>query len=109
MRRARREVWVERIQRWIDSGLTAKEYAAQTGFNANTLTNWKWRLGGAIQERVQRSPPVVEVKLAPPAAAPGLEQEQRFEVVLASGAMVRVPTRFDGGALRALVAALEAR
>ena len=26
------------------SGLTAKEFAAETGLNAGTLTCWKWRL-----------------------------------------------------------------
>ena len=39
-----REEWAKRGERWSDSGLTAKEFAAATGLNANTLMHWKWRL-----------------------------------------------------------------
>src|SRR5216684_1290309 len=44
MRQERREVWVKRIEQWKESGLTAKEFAAQAGVNLNTLQSWKWRL-----------------------------------------------------------------
>ena len=35
----------ERIRRWQESNLTAKEFAAELGINARTLTYWKWKLG----------------------------------------------------------------
>lgn len=44
MPRSNREEWTKRVQRWQDSGLTAKEYGAETGLNASTLSYWKWRL-----------------------------------------------------------------
>jgi hypothetical protein len=37
-------VWAKRVERWIDSGLTAKEFAAEAGLKPSTLSYWKWRL-----------------------------------------------------------------
>src|SRR5260370_27230053 len=46
-----REEWAQRIQRWKDSGRTAKEFAAEMGINVHALTHWKWRLSrGARRE-----------------------------------------------------------
>ena len=44
MARASREVWIERIERWRDSGLGAKEFAEQVGVEVDRLRHWKWRL-----------------------------------------------------------------
>ena len=44
MARDTREVWAKRVERLADSGLTAKEFAAEIGVNANTLAGWRWRL-----------------------------------------------------------------
>ena len=45
MAKSTREEWAKRVRRWQRSGLTAREFAAQTGIKASTLTYWKWRLG----------------------------------------------------------------
>lgn len=44
MERATREVWAKRVKRWQDSGLTAKEFAAELDVSPNSLTFWKWKL-----------------------------------------------------------------
>jgi transposase len=44
MERANREVWAKRVERWQDSGLTAKEFAAELDVSANSLTFWRWKL-----------------------------------------------------------------
>src|SRR4051812_10046572 len=44
MERASREVWAKRVERWQDSGLTAKEFAAELDVSPNSLTFWKWKL-----------------------------------------------------------------
>ena len=100
----------------MDSGLTAKEYAAETGLNVNSLGHWKWKLsaqarGTRREQRPLAAPPVVEVKLSEPEAngSSSAPQAVPFEVVLAGGATVRVPLRFDAAALRELLVALEAR
>lgn len=122
MARASRAEWIKRVQRWRDSGLTAQEYAAETGLNANTLQNWGWRLrsetrpgratmtaprrtraGRSETERV----PVVEVVGATMASAPAAPTAS-YELVV-SGVVVRVPAIFDGDSLRQLLRVLESR
>jgi hypothetical protein len=125
MKRENRDVWAKRVERWRDSGLTAKEFADEAGVNAKTLAYWKWRLGRAIGTRASRragrppsrpvararvrAVPFVEVSPVPPAAAPASEREDEaepFEIALPSGLRVRVPARFDDGALARLLEAV---
>jgi len=44
MARASAEQWAKRVKRWKDSGLSAREFAAETGINASTLSFWRWKL-----------------------------------------------------------------
>jgi len=118
MDRASRETWAKRVERWKDSGLTAKEYAAELGINAQSLAWWKWRLSSAataprVHPRVQRrarkaSPtpiaPLTFVEL--PAAAAGADM---LELVLPSSVRIRLPTGFDAQALGRLLDVLDAR
>src|SRR5689334_10444930 len=118
MARETRETWVKRVERWRDSGLTLKEYAAEIGVNANTLAGWRWRLRsdeGREARGAPNAPSFVEI-IAPPDAgravavtAPAPQAAEPFELILSSGRRVRVPVEFDGRALRRLVDALEAR
>ena len=119
MAREAREVWEERVRRWSKRGKSGPAFAAEIGVNANTLTGWRWRLKqeaaeGARPKRRRekarsdgRRAPVGFVERVPsiPGEAKG---EERFEVVLGSGRVVRVPQGFDPETLRALVVALEA-
>lgn len=43
--RSKREVWAKRVERWTDSGLSAREFSSEIGVNQRTLIYWKWRLG----------------------------------------------------------------
>jgi len=123
--RANRAEWEKRVERWRDSGLTSKEFAAEVGINAATLTYWKWRLG---KERREASGEVPKTKPSKPrpkvaqepreavqADAPSLvlvdasPSDSRIEVELSGGTRLRVPSSFDADALRRLVAALEGR
>jgi len=113
-----REVWSKRVARWRESGLTAKEFAGETGVNAHTLAHWAWRLG-ASQERARPAaakraraaagPTWIEVigtGPAPPNARPG---DGGFEIGLASGRTIRVPMEFNAEALGRLLAVVDAR
>lgn len=119
-----REEWAKRVERWRDSGLTAAEFATETGINARTLAYWKWALARE-QKAVARclrgrnaragsadgspksepsneaSPGFVEIT-GTPSARDGFELELRGSVRL------RVPSDFDAAALRRLLQVLEA-
>jgi hypothetical protein len=43
MERVGREEWTKRVQRW-HSGLTAREFALETGVTESSLSFWNWRL-----------------------------------------------------------------
>jgi len=109
-RRTKRDEWRKRVERWRDSGLTAKQFAAETGLNAGTLQFWKYKL--ARQDTPARSPrrrvpaPVMSslVELRPVSIAP----DDRIELELTNGRRLRVSARFDAETLKALAAALEA-
>jgi hypothetical protein len=108
-KRASREEWRKRIDRWKDSGLTAKEFAAETGINAGTLQCWKYKLkrkGPARRRRGSAAPSILSsiVELRPATGA----TESRFEIELGNGRRLRVPAAYDGSALKTLLAILEA-
>ena len=110
--RADRDEWRRRVARWKDSGLTAKEFAAEMGINAGTLQFWQYKLkrGTRPVRRLDAKAPSDRilsslVEIRPPAAA---IVEQRFEIELGNGRRVRVGAGFDAESLRVLVAVLEA-
>jgi transposase-like protein len=82
------------------SGLSLAHFAAREGLEVHRLYRWSRRLG------VSDNGPAAFVEVSP-AFATAAPRESRFEVVLRSGQVVRVPAAFDGAALRRLVAALE--
>lgn len=111
MSRSRRSEWLKRVERWRDSGLTAKEFAAETGLNASTLSYWKWRLGleqrattgtagpskKAIGAKVKRSRPA-PTSIATFAELPPMStlNAEPLELALEGAPVrVRVPVGFD--------------
>lgn len=52
MARASAAEWAKRVERWKASGLTANEFAAETGVNPTTLSNWRRRLSKEEDGRV---------------------------------------------------------
>jgi len=120
MERTSREAWAKRIERWKDSGLTAAEYAAETGIKAHTLSWWKWRLSSAtkdatpaprrrrtsrLAETVTKPSPVTFVEM-PSVITSGASP---MELVLPSRTRIVVPPSFDATALGRLLDVLEAR
>jgi hypothetical protein len=117
MDRASRETWAKRVERWTDSGLTSKEYAAELGIKAHSLTWWKWRLSSGTaapkarprrRRSAKRSTPAADAPLTfvemTAAAAP-----EPMEVVLPSSIRIRVPSTFDAAALGRLLDVLDQR
>lgn len=99
----------------MDSGLTAKEFAAEIGVNANTLAHWRWRLSTRTAPRpraaARSTPAPAFVEVVGGAGLVGATEPPSapLELVLRGGLVVRVPASFDAAALTRLVATLEAR
>ncbi len=109
-RRASRDEWRKRVDRWKESGLTAKEFASETGINAGTLQFWRYKLKkGESEVRSRRATSaetsilssIVEVRPTVVAA------ESRFEIELGNGRRLHVPSAFDAASLKALLAVLD--
>ncbi len=110
-RRANRDEWQKRVERWNDSGLSAKQFAAETGINAGTLQFWKYKLkrqsaesARAARRRGRRRSLSSLIEVRPVTVA----ADSRFEIELNNGRRLRLPPTFDANALKALVAVLEA-
>jgi transposase len=114
-----RAEWAKRVERWRDSGLTAKEFATETGVKASSLSFWKWKLSAdsnAAQdaERSRRrreprasgtassSPTFVEVEVA------RTSRSAPLELVLPHGLTLRIPVGFDEDTLRRALSVFEA-
>lgn len=111
--RASRAEWIKRVERWKDSGLSAKQFAAEIGVSAQGLTLWRWKLrqsdnrgrsssvvrGDVSEPQMDASPKFLQLVAAPDAVSSAIP----FEVVLPRGLTLRVPTGFDEPTLLRLV------
>jgi hypothetical protein len=118
MARENRETWTKRVERWVESGLTAKEFAAEVGVNSATLMHWKYRLAAEARGTANRpaepkkedAVSFVEVQAVAPGVKPARQTSSpAFELVFASGAMLRVPPDFDAATLRRLLDVMATR
>ena len=133
MARASRAEWAKRVERWQQSGLTAKEFAAQTGLKQSTLSYWKWALRStpsepprrASKKRASRAPAMTKsASKSGPRQGPAAEQlgsnsgafvevtagvavSGSLELVLGGHLTVRVPVGFDEETLTRLMRAVE--
>jgi transposase len=110
-RRAKRDEWQKRVERWNYSGLSAKQFAADIGINAGTLQFWKYKL-----KKQSAEPPRTARRRAPPPTVSslievrpmGLAADNRFEIELNNGRGLRLSATFDANAVKALLVVLEA-
>ncbi len=132
MGRESREIWEKRVARWRDSGLSAREFAAEVGVNAGTLGWWSSRLrrsepvevptgqrrtrSGRAEPAASAPSPVASVKWLEVIGEEGQSAERGraaapmpvFELIVA-GRTIRVPGGFGAESLRRLIAVVEAR
>ena len=103
------EEWQKRIERWRDSGLTADQFAAETGINAGTLRFWGYKLNQAKRETAGIAAPpkkrrravrsFIEVRTT--------ASDSSFDLELGNGRRLRVPSGFESEALERLLELLE--
>lgn len=102
---ATREVWMDRLARFPASGLTVAQFCAIEAVSLPSFYFWKRRLAAETQATTQqdaseRGPRLLPVRLQP--AAPAVE------LVLTTGAVLRLPPGCDLTWVRSLIAALGA-
>ncbi len=101
-----REFWAKHVEGWRQSGQIAREYAASVGINPLTLKYMKCVLKKQTRRQAvavapkERSMPLVEVLRAG-------QMDRRFELELAGGKRIRIPSSFEADALRRLLGVLE--
>jgi transposase-like protein len=90
------------------SGLSPGAFAAREGLSPQRLWRWRRQLGtpaaATFEEIVRRDAGSI---LEGEATAPAPLGADRFEIVLVSGRVVRVPALFDATALRQLLAIVD--
>jgi transposase-like protein len=106
--------WVEELAR---SGESVREFAARHGLKPGTLSYWRWKLRQAEQARssVRRPrPPKARSRLEVASLPAGSFIEvqasgvgDRFELELANGRRLRIPSGFEAQALQRLLGVLE--
>jgi transposase len=104
-RAATRQAWVERLVRFSDSGLRPAQFCTQEGVSLPSFYAWKRRLATEALDPATAVPPagdagprLLPVRLPPPAAP--------LELVLPSGAVLRIPPGSDLAWVRSLVEVL---
>jgi hypothetical protein len=118
--RASREEWSKRVERWQDSGLSAKEFAAELDVSAKSLMFWKWKLrqdkpapiaqdveGRKRDKTLGRTSPASFQQLVPASVAS--PTGTALELVFRDGMAVRVAPGFDEPTLMRLLALLGGR
>ena len=118
MARASRSEWAKRVERWQDSGLTAKEFAAELDITASSLTFWKWKLRREMSTQDDASPKPAKpaVKAAEPKFLQLVPTHDEavgsavpLEAVIRGDIVVRAPRGFDEQTLTRMIRALGAR
>ena len=113
--RTTRAEWAKRVERWADSGLTSKEFAAELGINPRSLVFWKWQLkrdgqgSSTLREQPRKMPQRRRVTKVPLVELRPAISETRIELELGAGRRLRIPVGFDVDSLRQLLSVLETR
>jgi hypothetical protein len=109
--RANRDEWQKRVERWSESGLSAKQFAAETGLNVGTLQYWKYKLrrqNGESARAARRKVPQPIVSSLIEVRPMSVAADNRLEIELNNGRRLRLPATFDVNVVKTLVVVLEA-
>lgn len=108
-RRESRDVWAKRVERWQDSGLTAREFAAELGINHRTLSFWKYQLAKeGARPRPTAKPRRVQSRRStetPRFVAAQVRESSVFEVQVGD-VLLRLPADVDAQRVAELIGAV---
>jgi hypothetical protein len=100
-RDAARQTWEQRLERFAQSGLSPAQFCANEGVSLPSFYSWKRRLAAPTDPAdagPNAGPRLLPVLLTPPTAM--------IELVLPTGAILRLPPGCDLTFVRSLVLAL---
>ena len=99
-RAATRELWLDRLARFPESGLTVAQFCAIEAVSVPTFYLWRRRLAAESSpaHAIEATLPLLPVRLQPAGSA--------VELVLTTGAVLRLLPGCDLAWVRSLVAAL---
>jgi hypothetical protein len=95
--------WVERLERFRQSGQTIAQFCAAEGISEPSFYVWKRTLANAAASPLPDTPALVPIRLTHSPATPPIE------VVFTSGTVLRFPVDARPEVIAAIVHALEAR
>src|SRR5687768_2895874 len=105
------DVWRDRVERWKQSGLTAKQFSEREGIaRPGALSWWQYHLKQKAKAAPEPTPTLKLVRLHPrrkPKRSTLAASEDRIEVV-AGRYRILVSESFEESTLRRVLAALEA-
>jgi len=113
---AKERCWRRVLGQWRRSGLTAREFCAETGLSEPSFYAWRREIARRDQERTAGTQATTAVSAcrrsaaALPAFVPVRIEASAacaLEVVVAGGRLVRVRPGFEAAVLRQLLAVLE--
>ena len=99
--------WRKMIADWEGSGQTQVDFCRERNESIASFRWWRWHLRKLDQEIRPRFLPVRVIENPEEAQAPSGNRERDFEILLPQGCKIRVPQRFEPGALLRLIKVLE--
>jgi len=111
----REQFWRDHIAGWKSSGLSLRLYSEEQGLKAGTLSYWSSRLKArAAEAPAPSSGPeamFLTVRVAEPTVAMPMPEppDERIELALSGGRVVRVGRGFDAATLDRLLEVVERR
>lgn len=98
--------WVELVQAWKASGLSAAQFADEHGLKAKALSTWRWRLRTQSKRPSEAAAPrLVQVSVAD-LMGTGDTSTGRWELTTIEGHRLRVLAPVGGAELEVLLRAL---
>ena len=111
----REQFWRDHVAGWKSSGLSLRLYSEQHGLKAGTLGYWNSRLKAqAVDALTSSAGPeaaatFLAVHVAEPAVSVSEPRDDRIELVLKGGSVLRVGRGFDAMTLDRLLDVVERR
>jgi transposase len=111
----REHFWRDHVAGWKSSGLSLRLYSERHGLKAGTLGYWNSRLKAQAADALTSSAgsetaaTFLAVHVAEPAVSTSEPQDDRIELVLKGGSVLRVGRGFDAMTLDRLLNVIERR